>query len=92
MYVARCLCLQYDDKILQLFVSSLFLAGAFSALVAMVTCKKYGRRFTMICGGAAFIIGRCPALTHGSVGDRPDGVRCGAFLAHLAYWSALLTH
>lgn len=48
---------KYNDQILQLFVSSLFLAGAFSALVAMVTCKKLGRRFTMICGGAAFIIG-----------------------------------
>jgi hypothetical protein len=49
--------LQYDDQILQLFTSSLFLAGAFAALLGMVLCKKLGRRFTMICGGAAFIIG-----------------------------------
>lgn len=47
----------YDDQILQLFTSSLFLAGAFAALLGMVLCKKLGRRFTMICGGAAFIIG-----------------------------------
>lgn len=49
---------KYNDQILQLFTSSLFLAGAFAALVGMVTCKKLGRRFTMICGGAAFIIGK----------------------------------
>jgi MFS family permease len=48
---------QFNDQILQLFTSSLFLAGAFAALVGMVTCKKYGRRFTMIMGGLAFIIG-----------------------------------
>jgi MFS family permease len=53
-----CCCPQYDDQILQLFTSSLFLAGAFAALVAMVTSKKLGRRFTMICGGLAFIIGK----------------------------------
>lgn len=51
--------MQYDDQILQLFTSSLFLAGAFAALVAMVLSKKYGRRFVMIMGGAAFIIGEC---------------------------------
>lgn len=50
---------KYDDQILQLFTSSLFLAGAFAALVGMVTCKKFGRRFTMVAGGLSFIIGRC---------------------------------
>jgi len=54
---APLLLLQYDDHVLQLFVSSLFLAGAFAALVGMWTCKKFGRRFTMIMGGLAFIIG-----------------------------------
>jgi putative Ca2+/H+ antiporter (TMEM165/GDT1 family) len=53
--------LQYDDHILQLFVSSLFLAGAFAALVGMWTCKVFGRRFTMIMGGLAFIIGESSA-------------------------------
>ncbi|KAF8062934.1 hypothetical protein HT031_003773 [Scenedesmus sp. PABB004] len=48
----------HDNQILQLFTSSLFLAGAFSALVGMVTCKRYGRRVTMVAGGAAFIIGK----------------------------------
>jgi hypothetical protein len=49
---------KFNDQILQLFTSSLFLAGAFAALVGMVTCKKYGRRFTMVMGGFCFIIGR----------------------------------
>lgn len=48
---------RYDDHILQLFTSSLFLAGAFTALVGMFTCRKIGRRATMCMGGAAFIIG-----------------------------------
>jgi MFS family permease len=56
-------CLQFNDQILQLFTSSLFLAGAFAALVGMVTCKKYGRRFTMIMGGLAFIIGESTSFT-----------------------------
>lgn len=49
---------QFDDQILQLLTSSLFLAGAFAALVGMWTSKKFGRRFTMIWAGAAFIIGK----------------------------------
>lgn len=49
---------KYNDQVLQLFTSSLFLAGAFAALVGMVTCKKFGRRFTMVAGGLSFIIGR----------------------------------
>lgn len=47
----------FNDQILQLFTSSLFLAGAFAALVGMVLCKKMGRRFTMIMGGLCFIVG-----------------------------------
>lgn len=48
---------KFDDHLLQLFTSSLFLAGALAAMVGMFTCNRLGRRFTMICGGAAFIIG-----------------------------------
>ena len=47
----------YNDHILQLFTSCLFLAAAFTALIGMWTCRKWGRRVTMIMGGAAFIIG-----------------------------------
>jgi MFS family permease len=54
--------LQFNDQILQLFTSSLFLAGAFAALVGMITCKKYGRRFTMVMGGLCFIIGEAICL------------------------------
>lgn len=49
--------LQFNDQILQVFTSSLFLAGGFAALVGMVLCRKFGRRFTMILGGLAFCIG-----------------------------------
>jgi sugar porter (SP) family MFS transporter len=48
---------KFDDQLLQLFTSSLFLAGAVAAMVGMFTSKKFGRRFTMICGGAFFIVG-----------------------------------
>ncbi|KAF6263304.1 general substrate transporter [Scenedesmus sp. NREL 46B-D3] len=47
----------YNDQLLQLLTSSLFLSGAVAALVGMVTSKKLGRRFTMVTAGAAFIIG-----------------------------------
>ena len=49
--------LQYNDQILQVFTSSLFLAAAFTALVGMWSCKRYGRRVTMLMGGLAFCIG-----------------------------------
>lgn len=51
--------LQYNNHVLQIFTSCLFLAAAFAALLGMVLCKKFGRRFTMIMGGLAFIIGTC---------------------------------
>lgn len=48
---------KYDDVELQLFTSSLFLAGAFAALVGMVTCRKWGRKITMTFGGICFLVG-----------------------------------
>eukprot|EP00199_Chlamydomonas_sp_CCMP681_P000932 CAMPEP_0119105134 /NCGR_PEP_ID=MMETSP1180-20130426/3181_1 /TAXON_ID=3052 ORGANISM="Chlamydomonas cf sp, Strain CCMP681" /NCGR_SAMPLE_ID=MMETSP1180 /ASSEMBLY_ACC=CAM_ASM_000741 /LENGTH=526 /DNA_ID=CAMNT_0007090117 /DNA_START=128 /DNA_END=1708 /DNA_ORIENTATION=+ len=48
---------KYNDALLQLFTSSLFLAGAFSALVGGWSTKKYGRRFTIVVGGIFFLIG-----------------------------------
>lgn len=48
---------KYDDHILALFTSSLFLAAAFAALCGMYTCRKFGRKFTMCLGGTCFLVG-----------------------------------
>ena len=48
---------KYDDHMLQLFTSSLFLAGAVAAMVGSYTCKRYGRKATMAAGGFAFLAG-----------------------------------
>eukprot|EP00877_Chromochloris_zofingiensis_P002379 jgi/Chrzof1/12141/Cz06g22210.t1 len=48
---------KYDDPILQLFVSCLFLAGIVGAFLASFTCAKCGRKWTMIIGGNFFLIG-----------------------------------
>eukprot|EP00877_Chromochloris_zofingiensis_P007197 jgi/Chrzof1/2730/Cz11g27040.t1 len=48
---------QYNDQLLQLFSSILFLAGAGPALFGMYTCKKRGRKFTIVLGATSFIAG-----------------------------------
>jgi MFS family permease len=48
---------KYDDHILQLFTSCLFLAGAVAAIIGSWTCKRYGRKATMMAGGACFLAG-----------------------------------
>lgn len=48
---------KYDDHLLQLFTSSLFLAGAVSAIVGMFTCRHLGRKSTMMLGALCFLIG-----------------------------------
>ncbi|KAI8470525.1 MAG: general substrate transporter [Monoraphidium minutum] len=48
---------KYDDHMLQLFTSSLFIAAAFSAMVGSWTCNKWGRKMTMLIGGACFLVG-----------------------------------
>eukprot|EP00878_Enallax_costatus_P003747 GHUV01003963.1.p1 GENE.GHUV01003963.1~~GHUV01003963.1.p1 ORF type:complete len:430 (+),score=129.74 GHUV01003963.1:238-1527(+) len=48
---------KFDDHMLQLFTSCLFLAGAVSAMVGSWTCKRYGRKATMMAGGACFLVG-----------------------------------
>ena len=62
-----CACLgpQYDNQLLQLFTSSLFIAGLLSSLVASWTTSRWGRRATMLMAGIAFCIGA--ALTAGAV-------------------------
>ena len=47
----------FDDQILALFTSSLFLAGMVMAPIASVTTRKLGRKFTMLMGGLWFLLG-----------------------------------
>eukprot|EP00775_Hariotina_reticulata_P001911 gene1911-2244_t len=48
---------KYDDHLLQLFTSCLFLAGAVAAIVGSYTCRRFGRRPTMMAGGFCFLVG-----------------------------------
>ena len=48
---------KYDDHLLQLFTSSLFLAAAAAAMVGSWTCNRFGRKMTMLAGGACFLVG-----------------------------------
>jgi hypothetical protein len=41
---------KFDDHMLQLFTSCLFLAGAVAAMIGSWTCKRYGRKATMVAG------------------------------------------
>ena len=57
--------LQYDSPTLQLFTSSLFIAGLVASLVASGVTRAYGRRATMLAAGACFLAGA--GLTAGAV-------------------------
>jgi MFS transporter, SP family, sugar:H+ symporter len=48
---------KFDDHLLSLFTSCLFLAGAFAALGGSWTSKRYGRKATMTLAGACFLVG-----------------------------------
>lgn len=48
---------KFNDHMLQLFTSCLFLAGGFAAIVGSWTCRRYGRKATMMAGGACFLAG-----------------------------------
>lgn len=48
---------KYNDPLLQLFVSVLFLAGIVGAFLGSFTAKQWGRRPTMMLGGLCFLIG-----------------------------------
>ncbi|KAF8065876.1 STP13 [Scenedesmus sp. PABB004] len=48
---------KYNDPLLQLFVSVLFLAGIVGAFVGSFTSKRLGRRPTMMLGGGFFLLG-----------------------------------
>lgn len=47
---------KFNDHMLQLFTSSLFLSGAVAAMIGMVTCKRLGRKWTMLMGGVCFLV------------------------------------
>lgn len=47
----------YDDQILQLFVSSLFITGMFSSLASSFIQARWGRRITMLIAGLWFLFG-----------------------------------
>ncbi|GBF88488.1 hypothetical protein Rsub_01201 [Raphidocelis subcapitata] len=57
---------KYDDPMISLFVSVLFLAGIPGAFLGSLTNNRYGRRPTMIIGGAFFFVGSVlmAAATH----------------------------
>nr|XP_043619595.1 sugar transport protein 8-like [Erigeron canadensis] len=48
---------KFDDQLLQLFTSSLYLAAVVSSLIASSCCKKYGRRITIRLASIFFLIG-----------------------------------
>lgn len=48
---------KYDNQGLQLFTSSLYLAGLTATFFASYTTRRFGRRITMLIAGVFFIIG-----------------------------------
>jgi MFS family permease len=48
---------KYDNQGLQLFTSSLYLAGLIATFFASYTTRRLGRRLTMLIAGVLFIIG-----------------------------------
>jgi MFS family permease len=48
---------KYDDQGLQLFTSSLYLAGLIATFFASYTTRKFGRKPTMLIAGVFFIAG-----------------------------------
>ena len=48
---------QYDSQTLTMFTSSLYLAALLSSLVASTVTRKFGRKLSMLFGGAFFLVG-----------------------------------
>lgn len=48
---------KYDDQVLQLFTSSLYLAALISSFFASKACSKFGRKPTITMASAFFIVG-----------------------------------
>ncbi|EEF32204.1 sugar transporter, putative [Ricinus communis] len=48
---------KYNDQLLQLFTSSLYIAAIFSSFAASVVCKKFGRKRTILAASLVFLLG-----------------------------------
>jgi len=48
---------KFDNQMLQLFTSSLYLAALVASFMASVITRKHGRKVSMFIGGLAFLIG-----------------------------------
>ena len=48
---------KFDSELLTSFTSSLYVAGLFASFVASWITKKFGRKPTILAGGAAFLCG-----------------------------------
>lgn len=48
---------KFDSQLLTSFTSSLYIAGLVASFVASWITKKFGRKPTILAGGAAFLIG-----------------------------------
>ncbi|KAK3157139.1 hypothetical protein QOZ80_2AG0116700 [Eleusine coracana subsp. coracana] len=48
---------QFNSELLTLFTSSLYIAGLVASLAASSVTRRYGRRASMLIGGAVFIVG-----------------------------------
>ncbi|KAJ3702871.1 hypothetical protein LUZ61_006576 [Rhynchospora tenuis] len=48
---------KYDNQWLQLFTSSLYMAGLIATFFASYTTRNYGRKLTMLIAGIVFIVG-----------------------------------
>ena len=59
---------KYDDQFLQLFTSSLYLAGLIAAFPASYITRSYGRTKTMLFGGISFLFG---AILDGAAQNLP---------------------
>nr|AAC61852.1 putative monosaccharide transporter 1 [Petunia x hybrida] len=48
---------KFDDHLLQLFTSSLYLAALVASFAASITTKAFGRKISMLIGGLIFLVG-----------------------------------
>ncbi|XXG60386.1 hypothetical protein AAC387_Pa04g2307 [Persea americana] len=48
---------KFDSQLLTLFTSSLYIAGLIASILASYASRRFGRRLTMLSGGAIYLIG-----------------------------------
>lgn len=48
---------KFDSELLTLFTSSLYLAALVASFFASIVTRVYGRKFSMVSGGFAFLVG-----------------------------------